>query len=1633
MAPQIKNNFVQSKMNKDLDDRLLSAGEYRDALNVNISRSEGDDVGALENILGNSLQKQLTGDYNLKNIQIIGYVRSEVDNSAIFFLTDYTDESEDNLSNPAPYGANCFIVRLEIGGEPVVLVSGRFLNFSKTHKVLGVDILEDLLYFTDNRNQPRKINWKTALEDPSYYSDEDHISVAKYYPYKTPILKDEIEIINPVGSGTPIIEWWNDGFPGSDKGYSDCSTYYYINDPTEGRKIWTNLKVGMEVLGFETKKIDNNETVINSFSKPRFRAFIVERFVTQDGDNTLYYIKINTDPLAENPKTAKGPFDDAESDPYNGNLKSIKFGFATSQNQYDQFLFPHAKIEFAGHVSGNEKSISTIANSWSSEEILPGMQITSPGLERPVEILNSLITRSSSDGRITSIRLDLNRDFREDKNTKISTGDTLYISYENPNYTGNWPGDQDLLSDKFSRFAYRFKFDDGEYSLISPFTQPAFIPKQNGYIVTEGTLAIPGKDDDPDEIIYEETDQSIAIASSTVIQSFENSVNNVVVRIPFEYKCSELKDKLKVKEVDILYHDGGLAIYVLESISIEDSSFSENDTKFFDYNFQSKKPFKVLPESETIRVFDKVPVRAKSQSIAGNRIIYGNILDKHTPPKDIKYNVKISEKFAPGTYTKPAENYDKVDRLTNLPSISYPQHTVKQNRSYQVGIVLSDRYGRQSDVVLSEFSSSQVVVDVDNVNQIFDASTTYHPYADNDTFNVSEWRGDSIKVLFRDGIPLERFDEPGYPGLYKPITYKKMVDSTEDDGNIQLNGIDDFDKYGNIDVGDILFGETEDGIIEKSVVSQIKINQDDPNKNGIYVQGLSSTSNYADGAILTFESQGNVLGWHAYKIVVKQQAQDFYNVYLGQVTDINTEAQVVTGGYGSGINYNDFNVTSLISDNVNKVPADLTEVSPLQTQFGTSNSILYPRVGAHKVAGETRDYANQFYLGQKGASISAYGRMTELGLQVPAQTEQNEYPTSQGIWSASNNPTCIILGMSDGESLGIEPYKTSKNSLFACFEVKPVESRIEIFWETSTTGLISDLNNLIAGGPSSEGVIPLDPDAVPPSVATGYKYTSCDDALYPDDIKNAYSINQLTPEGDAFTFEIDGNERTFSLTTEVPIEYADEQPLVDDDTISGRDSCPPPDAVFGAQILVCDSENAGAVFLLRVRKSAIPSGVVPGTLYQSTISPVYPETVCWFYQKNIETIESDVTNVVFPPASNINIIGQSTDGCQDSPCSGKEVGYFGPQNYSWNEKDGIGDAVNNAPLKVYDSEGNPINSSTLEVEVVSVDDYEGESVPTYFEIQKVDNETFNLLVKEKVSFNSTTSQQNPHRITYKINDPDNNIENVLEEHNISLGNSAPILAKAIGRAPVGSTNSYPASEDQALRTSGTNWYKTPPSDREDAENWMEDFYVNTTTSGPINNASIIVWSQTEWNSRESSSKDSPTDTITLPYISIISRSSNGMTQLPINDNDSGNRNLNSSRLKNLTITDFEVTATTCKVELGDNGFASIKSIGDKDDTNDFQNFLDNKRQQGAGTYGYPLTTSTGGKFPVSTTNTRNGFMHLQGDFRFLDNEMGWNSATWNGNGDKRAGILLQVKYKLKDFGGLKSNEFVTRCVVYKGS
>ena len=51
--PELKHNFLKGRMNKDLDERLVPNGEYRDALNIEVSTSEGSDVGTVQTTMGN--------------------------------------------------------------------------------------------------------------------------------------------------------------------------------------------------------------------------------------------------------------------------------------------------------------------------------------------------------------------------------------------------------------------------------------------------------------------------------------------------------------------------------------------------------------------------------------------------------------------------------------------------------------------------------------------------------------------------------------------------------------------------------------------------------------------------------------------------------------------------------------------------------------------------------------------------------------------------------------------------------------------------------------------------------------------------------------------------------------------------------------------------------------------------------------------------------------------------------------------------------------------------------------------------------------------------------------------------------------------------------------------------------------------------------------------------------------------------------------------------------------------------------------------------------------------------------------------------------------------------------------------
>ena len=173
--------FLKSKMNKDLDSRLVPSGEYRDAVNVQVIKSEGEDVGALENVQGNTLVADFEALLSGQNLVSIGYFADQNSGRVYAFFTNNFSGTSTAYNTS---GVNIIAMWDSNNSNKYILVQGAFLNFHEEFPIIGVNVLESLLFFTDNRNQPRKINVESALNDNTYYQTEDQISVAKYNPYE---------------------------------------------------------------------------------------------------------------------------------------------------------------------------------------------------------------------------------------------------------------------------------------------------------------------------------------------------------------------------------------------------------------------------------------------------------------------------------------------------------------------------------------------------------------------------------------------------------------------------------------------------------------------------------------------------------------------------------------------------------------------------------------------------------------------------------------------------------------------------------------------------------------------------------------------------------------------------------------------------------------------------------------------------------------------------------------------------------------------------------------------------------------------------------------------------------------------------------------------------------------------------------------------------------------------------------------------------------------------------------------------------------------------------------------------------------------------------------------------------------
>lgn len=142
-------------MNKDLDERLIPNGEYRDALNLDIANSDGSNVGTLQNVKGNVEIKSKEADDNgwqtnyisdLTNPVCVGSIRHDKDEKIYWFI------ASDEASVIAEYDqTNNFV-------KPVLVDKNSILNFSADYLITGINILDNFLTWTDDQTEPKKIN-----------------------------------------------------------------------------------------------------------------------------------------------------------------------------------------------------------------------------------------------------------------------------------------------------------------------------------------------------------------------------------------------------------------------------------------------------------------------------------------------------------------------------------------------------------------------------------------------------------------------------------------------------------------------------------------------------------------------------------------------------------------------------------------------------------------------------------------------------------------------------------------------------------------------------------------------------------------------------------------------------------------------------------------------------------------------------------------------------------------------------------------------------------------------------------------------------------------------------------------------------------------------------------------------------------------------------------------------------------------------------------------------------------------------------------------------------------------------------------------------------------------------------------
>jgi hypothetical protein len=196
--PNLTRNFTAGKMNKVVDERLVPNGEYIDAMNVRMGSTEMSEIGVVENTKGNLPLTQLRytdGTLLSTDARCIGVLEDGSRETIYWFVHDpnFPVGATGKLDMIVSYNTETntliyHVISIDDGGG-----TNTTLNFNPAYLITGVDLVDNLLLFTDDYNPPRKININTGYQNPFANVDQfsaESILVIKKPPVEAPSVQE---------------------------------------------------------------------------------------------------------------------------------------------------------------------------------------------------------------------------------------------------------------------------------------------------------------------------------------------------------------------------------------------------------------------------------------------------------------------------------------------------------------------------------------------------------------------------------------------------------------------------------------------------------------------------------------------------------------------------------------------------------------------------------------------------------------------------------------------------------------------------------------------------------------------------------------------------------------------------------------------------------------------------------------------------------------------------------------------------------------------------------------------------------------------------------------------------------------------------------------------------------------------------------------------------------------------------------------------------------------------------------------------------------------------------------------------------------------------------------------------------